>query len=333
MTTGALIILSQQLVDPVFLYGLDPHRNRGADMRVRTIVVDDSDAGVAGTPHPVHRPDTDVLTQTELPFRRNTAERLGMGLLNAWGQRSLDMVFIVSDRVILPNTFAQFYTQAMDNCERRFTSPSGWLNPLAHEKVFSPGFPAHLRDNWEYNFKATADDVKVAAHMGLTRGIPEVSAISIQKKIDRPTLRTVSLWPSGWFPVSYTNFGARRDVIPAMLPVPLGHYASVILAGRLLQALARRKGEAITLGRPIVRRLETPVNAFLEVQELLVETTFIDMLDKIVPELKVGTYLEMMVDFSKRLTLRDLSPWQSLFETWPALLDAWLTELQKRISD
>ena len=329
MTTGALIIQSQKLVDPVLLYGLDPFRNRNSDLKVKTIVVDSSDAAAAGTPHAVHRPETTVMVETDLPLRRKTPERLGIGLLKAWIS-GVDRVFIVSDRVVLPNTFAQFYDEAFSTCERHYTSPSGWLNPLYDEKVFSPGFPAHLREGWTFGFKSTTDNVNVVAHMGLTRGNPEISQLQPEKKIDKPSIRTVSFWPSGWFPISYTNFGARRDVIPALLPVALGVDASPALAGLLLQALAKRKGEAVTLGRPIVMRLEDAADwPFREMNELMVIETFTMMLDRLVPQLRVGSYLDMMIQFSKLLTLRELGPWESLFTFWPPMMETWLKRLQE----
>ena len=205
---------------------------------------------------------------------RGTAACRNFGFYYVWRETSCRYVISLDDDVVVRDGFMQSY--AMLGEERAIATAAGvsWLNTIGlfddAPDCYARGFPFDARVPAAPTWSVTT--ARVAAHMGMWDGVLDTHAVDKQLFADyradypalvlaRPLVRAGSDEEVTRFPFSSMNFGFVRDALPAAYQIPMrpqfvDRYSlwryDDIWAGYILQTLAAKRGDACTVGAPIV---------------------------------------------------------------------------------
>jgi hypothetical protein len=322
----AVIIYTDSVVDPAFLYGL----NRDIPVFVVS----------ANNPHlRVNRPNAFIIQREQwgefniapdAPFIGGKSSR-ALGFLKA-AQQGFDLLIAISDTCIIPRSIDVFYSKAFEEGPQyQISSPCGWVNTIGNKRCFSRGFPFQYRTDWSFELNAAAETISVA-HYGLWRGCLDQSAITTQS-LDYVTLRnsfSMVCSDGNFFIPSAINCAFKKSnlFLSYCPPVPMGD----IIGGLITQSFLSRRKERITFGKPIVRR----VSPELDVEGEVILTSIIDELMSwlgSIPVLPKTALLEsfsvFVHDMEPALAARSLSPLASLvLAPLPGFYTDWVSLLQ-----
>lgn len=266
-----VVIASSGVVDPVLLYGLSSD--------VSVIVVDEG----SGTMQ-VNRSNASVVSLRDAPgdvFGRSSS--LAYGALCAYKQGADEIIYL-GDQCIPPRSFVQFYDKVFEEGAQHYlTCNRPWLNPLGSETYFARGFPLQYRSGYSQRLEPTDKHHIPKVHMGLSRGVMDLSCIDrlmSRSAATYPGVRMYAFTPKALIPISFENICFSRDAI--CLGFGIGPQGSPdILAGVIMQKVLKRG--SLSCGRPIVRRLADSSSGRAWLDELKA-SHLADRLREIIPD-------------------------------------------------
>jgi hypothetical protein len=297
---------------------------------VAIYVVEDSDAPVH-----VNRPDARVFSK-EFQRRfmgrdydlipRGTAACRNFGFYYVWQETSCRYILSLDDDVATRDGFMEGYAPLG---ERRTIDTAGgaeWLNTIGlfddAPPCYARGFPFDARVPSTTEWSLTT--APVVAHMGLWDGVLDTHAVDKQLFADyrvayeklslpRTLVRPASAPCVSRFPFSSMNFGFVRDVLPAMYQIAmrprfLDRYAlwryDDIWAGYIVQTLAAKRGDACTLGAPVVAHQKAgdlQRELMGEHYGILMSPYLYAVVDHAAEDVRPSSYLEMYGDLMERI--------------------------------
>lgn len=257
---------------------------------------------------------------------RGTAACRNFGFYYLWRETSCRYLVTIDDDVVPRGGFLEAYAVLGD--ERAIDTVHGpaWLNPVdlfdRAPACFARGFPFEHRCRGRAAWSGT--NGRVAVHMGLWDGVLDTHAIDKtlfpeyrseypNLTLSRSIVRLANGGGIGRFPLSSMNFGFVRDALPAMYQIPMrpafvDRYAlwryDDIWAGYIAQTLAACRGDAFTLGAPIVaHRKAGDLQRELQGEHygILMSPYFYEVIDLAARGLRPAGYLEMYGDLIDRV--------------------------------
>jgi hypothetical protein len=281
---------------------------------------------------------------------RGTAACRNFGFYYLWQETSCRYIISLDDDVATRDGFMEGYAPLG---ERRPIDTAGgaeWLNTIGlfdeAPPCFARGFPFDARVPSTTEWSITT--ARVVAHMGLWDGVLDTHAIDKQLfpdyraayetlSLPRRLVRTAPAPRASRFPFSSMNFGFVRDVLPAMYQIAmrprfLDRYAlwryDDIWAGYIVQTLAATRGDACTLGAPVVgheKSGDLQRELMGEHCGILMSPYLYAVVDHAAADVRPSSYLEMYGALMERiLTTEDA--WRRLAAVPPAFA-SFITDL------
>ena len=261
---------------------------------------------------------------------RGTAACRNFGFYYIWTETAHQFVISLDDDVAVRDGFMAAYAALG---ERRTLETCGgveWFNSISlfddAPPCYARGFPydARIRSQCEWSITTA----RVAVQMGLWDGVLDTHAIDKQLFADYQTdypalsmsrhlVRAGAPPRVSYFPFSSMNFGFVRDILPAIYQIPmrpqfLDRYAlwryDDIWAGYILQTLAAKRGDACTLGAPIVaheKAGDLQRELMGEHCGILLSPYLYAVVDCVSGDVRPSTYLEMYADLMDRILARE----------------------------
>jgi hypothetical protein len=295
------------------------------DSGARFIVVDDTEGTIR-----VNHPQFTVLNWADrrrilggmdyaIP-RRNGASR-SLGFLMAWWESDDDEIIVAldDDCVVEDADFAATVERILGKGvtqeavgTREFINILDLYEGLDTARVFPRGFPYSHRIRYTPAEFDPCPPRPVVFNLGLWSGILDINAVDKIRldswSIEHPALRVANaiLPPGSLGCLCSMNMHFRRSIIPAVYQLPMhvevmpdlviDRYGD-IWGGFILQLLAARRQEVVSVGGPMIRHLKEggfERNLWQEHAAHLVNDEFVGVLRSCAEQIKPGSYLEMM---------------------------------------
>lgn len=257
---------------------------------------------------------------------RGTAACRNFGFYYAWRYTDCRTVVSVDDDVATRAGFLEAY-DVLGTCRDMDTATgTPWFNPMdlfvERPRCFARGFPFEERVPSRVTW--TRSRGRIVCHMGLWDRTLDTHAIDKQLldayrqeyphlTLDRPLVRIGTPASATRVPMSSMNFGFVRDLLPAMYQIPMrrrftGEYPlwryDDIWAGYIAQTLIARRGEAMTVGGPIVEHqkvVDLERETAGEHYGILMSPWVYGVLDEAASHLSAASYEEMVADLADRV--------------------------------
>ena len=163
--------------------------------------------------------------------------------------------------------------------------PCGYLNICEflefqpQKNIYPRGYPFRLRDHQnQIEIVHNSNEIRIGLTEGLWLIDPDIDAITwlngTIKAINYEGPDTILLTHDTWSPINTQNTSVIRDLIPALICVPMGNIMpwgrieryGDIMGGYFFQALIRNTIYHAAFGRPIVEHRRNPHNYLNDLQ-------------------------------------------------------------------
>jgi len=257
---------------------------------------------------------------------RGTAACRNFGFYYLWRETEYQRILSIDDDVSTRAGFLDAYTCLGEVRPVESVRSGDWINTIAlfdeAPPCFARGFPFESRIPLAHS--TTVTQARVVAHMGLWDGVLDTHAVDKQLfpeyqrtyfdlTVTRDAVDVTASGGRARYPLSSMNFGFVREALPAMYQAPmrssfLDRYAlwryDDIWAGYLFQTLASIRGNACTVGAPIVRH-EKAGNLQRELggehYGILLSPYFYGVVDHAARDLRPGAYVSMYAALMDRI--------------------------------
>ncbi|GMV52183.1 MAG: hypothetical protein AMXMBFR67_37260 [Nitrospira sp.] len=300
----------------------------------RFIIVDDSPGSIR-----ISHPQFSVynwedrrrfLGANEVAIPRGNGACRNLGFYVAWRESSPEeLVLALDDDCVVGPEFPKEVDAILSRAERPLVQGDGGhfntfdlFDDARLSCRFPRGFPYSQRVGYQPWSTTTCASRPVAFNVGLWRGIPDVNAIDRlpEEDINFPTVRlrdaSVIVPPGARVSVCSGSMHFRSRLVPAVFQFPMNvelmpgwtinRYGD-IWGGFTLKTLMDRRGDAMSVGGPIVHHLRAgpaDLNARKEHLAHLVNEEFLSLLNEVGESLTQDTYLEMMAQVREELSRR-----------------------------
>lgn len=257
---------------------------------------------------------------------RETAACRNFGFYYVWRETGYSFVVTLDDDVETRDGFLESYSLLGSTVELPTVVGCGWVNPIAlfdaGPPCFARGFPYEERDL--AGFELVPTTARVVCHMGLWDGMLDTNALDKQLfesyrrrhedlRVAAPATRVGNSADRVKYPVSSMNVGFVRELLPAMYQMPMHRRFAAeyglwryddIWAGYVAQTLIGVRGEAATVGAPIVYHdkagdLQRELRG--EHYGMLMSQFMYEVIATAAADLRSASYAAMLADLSDRI--------------------------------
>ena len=309
---------------------VDPDYLAGVPEEVRVIVVDDSNGRVGATrPNMTVSRDADCRRvlgnrHTLIPRRSDTCRNFGFYM--AWREGYRYIATLDDDCRTAPGFLDDHAVIARPASTLCAIESPPWYNTLEslclHDQSgnvtcghYARGYPYAHRIEPPETTRNVQLAGEVVCNMGLWTAVPDINGID---KLGRDVPRSVALHhdrvaiaPETQLSLCIMNVAFRATIVPAFYQLPMDlRVGSLridrfgdIWAGYIFKRLADRRGELITIGRPLVEHTKAGnVHREVHVEHFghLLSPYFYELVDRAAADGAVASYATMYADLADR---------------------------------
>ncbi|MCJ7779062.1 MAG: hypothetical protein MUP16_12210 [Sedimentisphaerales bacterium] len=281
------------------------------------VVVDDSNGNIKKSHHNVtvinYKDQEDYLGEYVDLIPRKTPSCKNFGLIYAY-REGYQRVIGLDDDVDLrvsPDFMSDADIIGKEAELPYVSSENGWFNPcsmLKNGKQYSRGYPYELRGVRE-NYKYENEKKKVVFNAGLWTGTPDINGIDklnrevfTENELKEP--QRVGVAKNTVFPLSIMNYQILTECIPAFYQPPDFDMTDGFRVRRhddvwsalILKYLADKKGDGMTVGKPIVDHTKSgDINAEILSEHFtnLIHHDFCNVIQEATNRVMPSSYLDM----------------------------------------
>lgn len=225
-------------------------------------------------------------------------------------KQGYDEVIALDYDCVLPSNYLAQHGEVFSTKNFRVASSPVWINPLENTEWFTRGYPYSMRALYKAEKIEEKKIDTVVLNMGMWENVVDINGID--KVLTRPsssiTLSANHTVVDGFIPLCGMNNAFLSKIVPAyfFLPnFPIGNWTvsrhDDIWGGYIFQKIARKKGDYISYGSPIVfheRESSQPRVLYYEHYMHILEYHFYDLIDTAMGDVKEGSYEEMFASFA-----------------------------------
>jgi len=237
-----------------------------------------------------------------------------------WKYTDYKYVLTLDDDCVTQKNFMEAYGSLGKKLQLKTAITKGWYNTIdlfsLREKIYARGYPYWERYEKKIFYKQTKS--RVVCNMGMWSNVLDTDAFDkslfseyIRKyphlKLKHGRLRVGTKQRPTHFSFCAMNFGFIREILPIMYQMPMCEsFANKydlwrfddIWAGYIIQSIIHKKGDAITIGAPIVKHskfgnLRKELNG--EHYGHLISPYFYEVIDEAISNLSCDHYAEMYI--------------------------------------
>ena len=229
-----------------------------------------------------------------------------------------DYVVALDYDCVVPEGYLHAHRRALEaKSTTVVSSSSGWVNPLGTDQWYTRGYP-YAKRLASQKVSKKKSNARPVLNMGLWNNVVDINGIDKMLR-DAPSnvkLDRAYTGVGGYVPLCGMNNMFLREIIPAYFFIPnfrVGDWQvsrhDDIWGGYVFQKLAKKKGDIITFGAPVVfHERESNRARVLSYEHYMhvLEPYIYDLFDAAAEHVRKGTYSEMFWQFSDEFA-RELS--------------------------